>query len=102
METVFIYTVFNYSGDRSTKTVISIISRERRPAAAPGSARQRRPGDWVRKIGTRLAAALAAVATAALAAGCSTAQASGPGNPGGMIIVVAAENFWGSIARQLG
>jgi len=56
----------------------------------------------VRKIGTRLAAVLAAVATAALAAGCSTAQASGSGGPGGRIIVVAAENFWGSIARQLG
>jgi zinc/manganese transport system substrate-binding protein len=59
----------------------------------------------VRKIGTRLAAILAAVATAALAAGCSTAAAgsqAGPGNPGGRMVVVAAENFWGSIARQLG
>src|SRR5215831_7823353 len=93
METVFICTVFGYSEDRSTKTVISIISRGQRP------------GDWVRKIGTRLAAVLATVTTAALAAGCSTAAAgsqSGPGNPGGRIVVVAAENFWGSIARQLG
>ena len=67
----------------------------------------------MRKIGTRLtagwrrpAAALAAVAAAALVAGCSTAasgsQAAGPGNPGARIVVVAAENFWGSIARQLG
>jgi zinc/manganese transport system substrate-binding protein len=59
----------------------------------------------VRKIGTRLTAVLAAVATAALAAGCSTAVAgsqAGPGSPGGRIVVVAAENFWGSIARQLG
>jgi len=27
METVFIYTVFGYPGDRSTKTMIGIISR---------------------------------------------------------------------------
>ena len=50
-------------------------------------------------------AALAAVAVAGLIAGCSTASgslAAGPGGPGGKIIVVAAENFWGSIARQLG
>jgi zinc/manganese transport system substrate-binding protein len=50
-------------------------------------------------------AAVAAVAAVALAAGCSTAatgsQASG-GSPGKKIVVVAAENFWGSIARQLG
>jgi zinc/manganese transport system substrate-binding protein len=71
-------------------------------------------GDWtagrqVRKIGTRLTAVLAAVATTALAAGCSTAasgsQAAGPagsGSPGAKIVVVAAENFWGSIAQQLG
>jgi zinc/manganese transport system substrate-binding protein len=105
METVFIYTVSSYPEDRSTKTVISIITRGRRPAAAPGSHGGRRSGDWVRKIGTRLAAALAAVTTAALAAGCSTAAAgsqAGAGGPGGKIIVVAAENFWGSIARQLG
>ena len=59
----------------------------------------------MRKIGTRLTAVLAAVATAALAAGCSTAASgsqAGAGSPGGKIIVVAAENFWGSIASQLG
>jgi zinc/manganese transport system substrate-binding protein len=53
----------------------------------------------------RLTAVLAAVAAAALAAGCSTATAgsqAGAGSPGGKIIVVAAENFWGSIAKQLG
>jgi zinc/manganese transport system substrate-binding protein len=53
----------------------------------------------------RPVAAVAAAALAALAAGCSTAaagsQASG-GGPGKKIVVVAAENFWGSIARQLG
>jgi zinc/manganese transport system substrate-binding protein len=52
-------------------------------------------------------AAVAAVAVVALAAGCSTAasgsQASGGGSSTGKkIVVVAAENFWGSIARQLG
>ena len=59
----------------------------------------------MREIGTRLTAVLAAVATAALAAGCSTAASgsqAGAGSPGGKIIVVAAENFWGSIAKQLG
>jgi zinc/manganese transport system substrate-binding protein len=49
-------------------------------------------------------AAAAAAAAVALAAGCSTAasgsQASG--GSGKKIVVVAAENFWGSIARQLG
>jgi zinc/manganese transport system substrate-binding protein len=81
----------------STKTVISIISRGWRP------------GDWVRKIGTSLAArrrhpaaALAAVAIAALLAGCSTAAAGSQAGPGGRIVIVAAENTWGSIARQLG
>ncbi|MBO0818453.1 MAG: zinc ABC transporter substrate-binding protein [Actinobacteria bacterium] len=47
----------------------------------------------------------AAAAVAMLAAGCSTAasgsQASGSGS-GKKIVVVAAENFWGSIAQQLG
>ena len=59
----------------------------------------------MRKIGTRLRGVLAGVATAALAAGCSTAASgsqAGAGSPGGKIIVVAAENFWGSIAKQLG
>ncbi len=59
----------------------------------------------MREIGTRLTAVLAAVATAALAAGCSTAASGSQadaGSPGGKIIVVAAENFWGSIAKQLG
>jgi zinc/manganese transport system substrate-binding protein len=49
--------------------------------------------------------AVTAVAVAVLAAGCSTAasgsQASGGGS-GKKIVVVAAENFWGSIASQLG
>jgi zinc/manganese transport system substrate-binding protein len=53
----------------------------------------------------RPVAAVAAAATAALAAGCLTAvpgsQTAG-GGPGGKLVVVAAENFWGSIAKQLG
>jgi zinc/manganese transport system substrate-binding protein len=47
----------------------------------------------------------AAAAAAGLMAGCSTAASGSQadaGSPGGKIIVVAAENFWGSIARQLG
>ena len=49
-----------------------------------------------------LAAATAVVALAA--AGCSTAASGMPaaGGAGDKILVVAAENFWGSIARQLG
>src|SRR6266568_433479 len=58
----------------------------------------------------RLAAAAGAAAAVALAAGCSTAAgtaAAGTGTGAGSgssrhIVVVAAENFWGSIARQLG
>ncbi len=46
---------------------------------------------------TALTAALAALAL--LAAGCGSAQTA---TSGGGVRVVAAENFWGSIARQLG
>jgi zinc/manganese transport system substrate-binding protein len=50
-------------------------------------------------------ASLAAVVLAALA-GCSTASSAGPAGSDGpaskVIQVVAAENFWGSIAEQLG
>lgn len=53
--------------------------------------------------------AVAALAAAALAAGCSTTprgsadqSTTGDTGPGGKIRVVAAENFWGSIATQLG
>jgi zinc/manganese transport system substrate-binding protein len=52
-------------------------------------------------IGTALAAA-----AALLLAGCATSAADtggqGSGSGGGKIDVVAAENFWGSIATQLG
>lgn len=50
-------------------------------------------------------AAVAALAVLALSA-CSTGSAEGPGGStrtsSRVILVVAAENFWGSIARQLG
>ena len=48
----------------------------------------------------RLGVAIAALAAlAVLVAGCDAAQS---GDGGGGVRVVAAENFWGSIARQLG
>ena len=52
----------------------------------------------------RLAAAAVAAAAVALAAGCSTASGTtvAGSSHGGKIVVVAAENFWGSIASQLG
>ena len=53
---------------------------------------------------TAVAAAVTAAALA-LAAGCSTAASGTPAASGGSgkkIAVVAAENFWGSIALQLG
>jgi zinc/manganese transport system substrate-binding protein len=53
----------------------------------------------------RRGAAVLGAAVVALAAGCSTAAspaASTGSGPGQKIVVVAAENFWGSIARQLG
>jgi zinc/manganese transport system substrate-binding protein len=50
-----------------------------------------------------LALALAGVALATLATGCSTRAApSGTGGSADRIRVVAAENFWGSLASQLG
>jgi zinc/manganese transport system substrate-binding protein len=39
---------------------------------------------------------------AALAAGCGSAGSSGSSGGGGRLEVVAAENFWGSLASQLG
>ncbi len=53
---------------------------------------------------TRLAARTAAavvICSMALAA-CSTAGATAPGTNGRVVQVVAAENFWGSIAAQIG
>jgi zinc/manganese transport system substrate-binding protein len=52
----------------------------------------------------RVSAAVAAAAGAAvLVTACSTSAATtGSGSHGGVIQVVAAENFWGSIASQIG
>jgi zinc/manganese transport system substrate-binding protein len=52
---------------------------------------------------TRGVAVIAALAVLT-AAGCSTTPASGTGagGPDGVVTVVAAENFWGSLAAQLG
>jgi zinc/manganese transport system substrate-binding protein len=47
-------------------------------------------------------AALIALALAASLAGCGRAGAPGDGRSDGRLQVVAAENFWGSIAAQLG
>jgi zinc/manganese transport system substrate-binding protein len=58
----------------------------------PGDARRRRSG-W-------LAAGTVALAVLALA-GCSTSPKASTGGSG-VISVVAAENFWGSLAAQLG
>jgi zinc/manganese transport system substrate-binding protein len=52
-----------------------------------------------------MCAVVACVATAALLAGCDKSGSSataGTGGGGGRLRVVAAENFWGSIASQLG
>lgn len=52
-----------------------------------------------------VAAGVAAAAVVALAAGCATTapgSLTASGGDGNKIVVVAAENFWGSIARQLG
>ncbi len=49
----------------------------------------------------RLRLASAALAAGALLAGCGSAS-SPPAAAGGRLAVVAAENFWGDIARQIG
>jgi zinc/manganese transport system substrate-binding protein len=53
---------------------------------------------------TRLLALPVALASLIFAAGCGTSEAEGapPSQMGGPISVVAIENMWGSIARQLG
>jgi zinc/manganese transport system substrate-binding protein len=56
--------------------------------------------------GTAIVGAVLTSCMLAAVAGCSTAPAAsvsaGSGGQGKQIVVVAAENFWGSIARQLG
>ena len=51
---------------------------------------------------TAVVTAVATVAAAAVAAGCGTNVAAATGGPRGVIEVVAAENFWGSLAAQVG
>ena len=51
---------------------------------------------------TAVVTAVAAVAVAAVAAGCGTNVTAATGGPRGVIEVVAAENFWGSLAAQVG
>jgi zinc/manganese transport system substrate-binding protein len=50
----------------------------------------------------RIAFALLLLLGAAFLAGCNKSDAGGGGGAGGRVQVVAAENFWGSIAAQLG
>ena len=57
------------------------------------------------RVTSQMYRAAAAAAAAAMAAGCSTAASGTPtasSGPGKKIVVVAAENFWGSTAKQLG
>jgi len=60
------------------------------------------------KVRRRLAGVLAAVAIPPLLTGCSLGSGSASGGPStppcpsGQAVIVAAENFWGSIASQLG
>src|SRR4051794_21019860 len=55
----------------------------------------------MRRSGSDLAAVLL-VGGAALLAGCGSSAGSFPGSASGKLQVAAAENFWGSIAAQLG
>lgn len=50
----------------------------------------------------RVVVGAAAVLVATGLGGCSTGSSGARSGPGGRIAVVAAENFWGSIATQLG
>jgi zinc/manganese transport system substrate-binding protein len=65
--------------------------------------RSRRRAVWAAR--PRTSVVVACVAMAALLAGCDKSGSSataGTGEGGGRLRVVAAENFWGSIASQLG
>src|SRR5438270_5271646 len=50
----------------------------------------------------KLAAAALFAALVAIVAACGGQSKASPVAPGGVLHVVAAENFWGSIASQLG
>jgi zinc/manganese transport system substrate-binding protein len=64
--------------------------------------RSRSPGRDGRHARPRLGAAVVLVAVAAFAAGCGSGGSAGASGAGSRLQVVAAENFWGSIAAQLG
>jgi zinc/manganese transport system substrate-binding protein len=66
----------------------------------PGSFRSKVPGREVRPRFAKIALVLAASVAAWAAAGCGSQSATATGS--GKLQVVAAENFWGSIAAQLG
>jgi len=75
-----------------------VNARPRHPRhPAPAQAVPRHPRHPRRRA--LLPALLAGLAL--LATGCGTSQTTGSGSAGG-VRVVAAENFWGSIARQIG
>src|SRR5437762_13069194 len=50
----------------------------------------------------RTALISASLALALVAAGCSTGSSKGTSDAAGTVTVVAAENFWGNLAVQLG
>ena len=79
------------------------MTREsRRPMARTGMAGSRRSTAAPRSLIRSLIAVPGLVAVAILlAAGCSTAESRAAGSQR-IVRVTAAENFWGSIARQLG
>jgi zinc/manganese transport system substrate-binding protein len=52
--------------------------------------------------GSRVGPTAAALALGTLLAACGTAGAAVSGSGGGTVPVAAAENFWGSIAKQIG
>jgi zinc/manganese transport system substrate-binding protein len=56
----------------------------------------------IRSRGPRLLAATGALALTALATACATTAPTTSGDSATKITVVAAENFWGSLATQLG
>ncbi|HZX02137.1 metal ABC transporter solute-binding protein, Zn/Mn family [Kribbella sp.] len=60
------------------------------------------PVPRVRRAARWIAVGVVTVVTAASAAACSTAPTASAGGSSRTIQVVAAENFWGSIASQLG
>jgi zinc/manganese transport system substrate-binding protein len=73
------------------------VMRPRRPAS-----RSRSRARAARRLRARTCAGVILVALAAFAAGCGSGGSAPAGSGGSRLQVVAAENFWGSIAAQLG